>query len=517
MKINKFFREDHTVNLTVEIESEPFESAKRRAARMVAQRTRIPGFRPGKAPYNVVVRTVGEGAIVEQAIDLLLDELYPKIIEESEIKPYSAGKLNNILSLDPLTLEFNVPLEPVVSLPEYKNIRVPYELRTITEDEVNQILEDLRDRHATLEPVERPAQEGDQVSLRLRAERKSPEEGKELVLINDRQTVLTIKSQDDPAKYEWPFKGFSRYLIGLSAGDEKTFEYTYPEDSDPENLRGTEAVFYVKIEEVKERHLPELNDEFARQFGDYESLAKLREDILNNLEKNEKENYEREYQDKIIEEILKEAIIQYPPVMLQRELEYFKNQLENRLRQQNLDLPAYLKIRQMSEEDLNKELLPAAEQRLRRSLLLLEIAKYENIQIDDQIVQNETLSTLDYLHQTLKPEASRRIMTRDFIQNIAANISGDLLVKNTLDRLVAIAKGELEAKEETAKSSADEDAVQHSDQEADSANVQAAPENTAEALEENAQLPLGTTESETSKSVVPEKPTKKRKTRKEIE
>lgn len=435
--------------MTVELEPEPLEAAKKRAARQIAQRTRIPGFRPGKAPYAVVLRSVGENVVTQEAMDLLLEEVYPKIIEESDLKPYSAGTLDNILSLDPPTLEFTVPLAPVVTLPEYQQIRFPYELTPVTEGDVNQVLEDLRDRHAAFEPVDRPAEDGDQVTLRLRAERKQPVEGKDLTLINDRQTVLTVHPESDPAKSEWPFSGFSRHLVGMAASSEKSFEYTYPEDSDLENLRGVEALFYIKIEAVKLRKLPDLDDNFAQTLGEYETLEKLREEILNGLTEQRKNDYENEYQNKIIDEILKGATILYPPQMLEGEVAFFRNQLERRLAQQNLDMATYLRVRQLTEDGLKKELLPSAEQRLRRSLLLFEIARKEDIKVDEQAVQNEAISTINQIQQSYKPEESRRMLTQGFMQNVVVTITSDQLVQKTLMKLMEMAQGKVQTTSET--------------------------------------------------------------------
>lgn len=442
MNINTQFLQDHQAKLTVELEAEPFEAAKHRAARQIAKRTRIPGFRPGKAPYNVVLRTVGENHVVQEAMDLLLEEVYPKIIEQAEIKTYGPGQLSNIVSLDPPTLEFTVPLAPVVNLPEYDSIRFPYELSAVTDDDVDQVLQDLRDRYATFETVDRPAQDGDQVNLKLTAERKNPAEGQDPFLYNDRSTVLTVNPTDSEAKTEWPYSGFSRNLVGLSAGDEKTFDYIYPEDAQIENLRSVEMNYRIKIETVKVRNLPELNDEFAKTLGEYENLEALRKEIHTGLGEQRKSDYDKTYQNQIVDHILSGADIHYPPQMLERETDAFLSQLENRLAQQNLDMSTYLKARQLDEEGLRKEMQPSAEERLKRSLILMEIAKIEKIEVEEQLVQNETINTINQLHQYYKPEEARRIITQDFIQNVVGNITGEILLDKTLQHLTSIAKGE---------------------------------------------------------------------------
>jgi trigger factor len=494
--------QDHQVKVTVELESQPFEDAKQKAARQIAKRTRIPGFRPGKAPYSVVVRSVGEGAIVQEAMDLLLDIIYPQMLDEAQIRPYGPGSLTNIISLDPPTLEFTVPLEPQVGLPDYATIRFPYEFSEPNQADVDQIVEDLRDRYATFEPADRPAQDGDQVSLHISAERKHVEEGQSLAIINDRETALTVNSEDADTQHEWPFSGFSRKLVGLSAGNEISFEYTYPEDSYLENLRGTEAVFRIKVDAVKQRALPELNDEFAQNLGEYENLEKLREEILRGITEQRKNDYDRDFQNKIIDEILKDAMIQYPPQMFERELDAFQRQLEDRLAQQGLDMKTYLATRQLDAEGLRKELMPSAEQRLRRSLVLLEVARQEKIEVNEQEVQNQAITTLNQIHQYYKPDEAKKILTQDFIQNIISNITSDLLVQNTLNHLASIAKGEAA------------EAEQASDSEKSTPQTETKSVAVEAAIDEN----IPPTEVINQADETPKaKPTKKRKSKKESE
>lgn len=445
MNIEKNYTEDHQVKLTVTIDKEPLEEAKHRAARKLAQRTRIPGFRPGKAPYNVVLRTVGESAVLQEAVDMLLDEQYPKIIEQAGIKAYGSGELDSITSMDPLTLEFTIPLEAEVTLGEYKSLRFPYELPSVTDEQVDQFVEELRDRSATMEPTNEPAKDGDVIFLRLSADRKNPKEGQTVAIINDRSTTVTVKPETADKSSEWPFPGFSRRLVGAKPGDEDTFEYAYGEDSVLENLRGTEAIFRYKVEEVKSRSLPELNDEFAKSMGEFENLEEMRVEVRKGLEEQAKTEYEKEFDNQILEAIQEKSTIKFPPQMLERELDVFLHQLEHRLQDQGLDMQTYLKTRQMTQEELRNETRPSAEARLKRSLILFQVAKEENVQVNDQDVQNEAMQTLNQLNQVYTPQEAKKMVTNEFIQNMVSNITSDLLVKNTLQRLEAYAKGEVES------------------------------------------------------------------------
>ena len=154
MKIDSERLEDHQVKLTVEFEDEIFEGYKRRAARQIAKRTKIPGFRPGKAPYHIIVRTVGEQPVIERGLEYLVDDQYPRIIEEANIDPYGPGQIEEIVSFEPLVLEFVIPLAAEIKLGDYHSIRIPYELQVIGEDDVNEVLDNLRQSQA-IEEAER--------------------------------------------------------------------------------------------------------------------------------------------------------------------------------------------------------------------------------------------------------------------------------------------------------------------------------------------------------------------------
>ena len=450
LKIETQPLEDHQVKLVVEVDPQPFEKAKRRAASRLSRRTKIPGFRPGKAPYQIVQRHIGEEVILEESLDILLKDLYPKIIEEAEIEPHGPGKLENVVSVDPLKLEFVVPLASEVELGDYRSIRFPYEPEETTEQDVEDVLQDLRHRQAMDEPVERPAQEGDHVYIRLSAERVIAEEGQDPALIADRPQSLLIASEDDDMENEWPFSGFSRELIGMSPGDEKSLTHTFPEDSDYEALKGVTAEFKVTMEEVKSRTLPELNDEFAQSVGDYAGLEELRSEIRNSLEQQNKKTYDDDYDDKILNEVVEQSTIKYPPQMLEEEIDEVLHQLEHRLESQNLDLDTYLMTREMDKDDLREEVKPVAEKRLKRSLVLLEISKEEDVDISPDEVQAETERALDILSRTMSEKDLRKLSTEQLIPNLVGNIMVDMRISKTSERLQSIAKGEVEASEEMA-------------------------------------------------------------------
>lgn len=448
MKIDIQPLEDHQVKLTAEISPEPLEQAKRRAAREIARKTKIPGFRPGKAPYAIVQRFVGEETILDEGLEILIRDIYPKIIEEAGIQPYGPGKFENVASLDPLRLEFTIPLMAEIQLGDYRSIRFPYEAREISDQEVDEFIERLRQRKAVEEPVERPAQPGDRVELRLQGRRLQPKEGENPTLVQERaySTILAEEGADD--SLAWPFPGFSRQLIGLSAGETKTLTHTFSEDSEFEALRGEPAEFVVTVEQVKERRLPEADGEFARSIREtYESMEDLRAEVRASLERQVLEEYEADYDEKTVNAVVEQSTIKYPPQMLEHEIEEVIHQLANRLKAQNLDLETYMKTRGIDAEGLRQEARPVAENRLKRSLVLLEIAEAEGIEIEKEELQSETERTLEAMTRFMSEAELRKVSTNDLIPDLVGNILAEMRIKRTLERLRSIAKGEREGDE----------------------------------------------------------------------
>jgi len=233
LKIETFELEDHRKKITAEFDMDTLERFKHQAARKISQEVKIPGFRPGKAPYDMVRRLYGDKAIQEEAVNLMLEDLYPEVIKESKINPYGPGKLEEITSVDPPKFTFIVPLTPEVELGDYKAMREDYVTPVVTDEKVDDTIERLQRRAGTAEPVERPAQAGDLVAIKLSSRLIQPDEGQEPVLIDEsNQEMVAGKPEEhmDDEGHEWPYPGFANELVGLSAGDKKVFKYTFSDD-----------------------------------------------------------------------------------------------------------------------------------------------------------------------------------------------------------------------------------------------------------------------------------------------
>ncbi len=443
MKIESTPREDHQVTLTVEIDTDKFEGAKRRSARQLSKRGKIAGFRPGKAPYEVIRRQYGDEAILEGAIDVLLDEVYPKAIEEAELEPAAPGSLEKVESFDPPTFVFTVPLRPEVDLGDYRSLRKEYAFAEPDEAAVDEKLEELQKMYATTETVERPIEEGDYVMTQIEGEWE-----------RESHAVYIAPEERDN---ELPFPGFGKKLVGMAPGESKTISKTFPEDNEDESLRG-KMKFKVTIKTVRGTTFPELDDEFAKSVG-VDSLEALRELLAENLKAEASAEYDDEFFSALIEEIKAQATVKYPPQVLDREVEYVLDDIKQRLAQQGMEFDAYLK---MQDTDLEKfteeEARPVAQKRLERSLIFDEIARLENIEVGEEDLQGEFTRTMMELAQQgydLSNVKGGERAQREIANNIAMQSATQIVTRKTLDRLKAIATGEQEKAEKEAAEAAE--------------------------------------------------------------
>ncbi len=454
MKIEKQLLEDHQMQLTVEVEAELMEASKRRAARQIAQRGKIPGFRPGKAPYDVIVRYYGETAIVEQAMDLLVDDIYPKILDQAEIKPAAAGSLEKIEEVDPPKLVFRVPLAPEVDLGDYRSVRLPYEWSAPGKKELDEALDEFRLMYATTETVERPVEIGDYLLVDVKGERAKPkeeEDRKAALSRNGFALVVRKEAKED----EWPYPGFSKALVGMSPGESKTIKHKYPKDDSDESLRGETVNFEVTVKTVRSMTMPELDDEFAKMTGQYETLEELKETFQKDLETRSKTEYDDQYYLDLVDKIKAGATIKYPPQVVEHEAEHVIDDLRQRLSRQGLELETYFKMRQTTQEKfMEEEAKPVAIKRLERSLILEQLAREEKIEVDESSLQNEfgqTLTALQYQGLNLGQVRGGKRGQQQVAEAIAMESASRLITRRTLERIKAIATGEYKPEEPEAE------------------------------------------------------------------
>jgi len=400
LNIEKEIQENRQALLTVEYTPQAFEGYKRRAAKKISKDTKIPGFRPGKAPYQVIVNRYGEGTIIQEAIDILLEEDYGKILGEADIEPSGPGNLESIESYDPPTFVFLVPLEPEVDLGAYRSIRKNFELEEFDISEVDDFIDRMRRNAATIIPADHPAEEGDLVYFTLSGEFLNPSEEEDATITDKTpQQVIIPKEGEDPEK-GWPYPGFANELKGFKDGDIKEIQYTYPEDYEDEDYQGRTAIFTVEVQSVKALELPEFNDDFVQTLGNYESAEDFRTQIENRLRNEHQNAYDQTYFNELLKEITKNTNLNYPPQMLEHEEEHVLEEIKSQLEDRNMDFDTYLQLRDSNEEDfIESEVRPAAKERLERSLVVDALIEAEGLKLDQERLKehiNEVMSEVFY-------------------------------------------------------------------------------------------------------------------------
>jgi len=442
LNIEKQYQDDHSVKLIVEIDQEKMDTFKRRAATKISSRSKVPGFRPGKAPYDVVVRTFGDAAITEQAIDLLIDMEYSNILKEADINPGASGTLEAVDSLTPPKFTFRVPLAPEVDLGDYHAVRMAYEWKAPEQQDFDAAVEELRQMYASTETVERAIELGDYVLLDVTSETTE---------LNRTGFATFVRKEEKDT--EWPYNGFARELIGLKAGESKTIEHTFPETWEVEELKGKEVKIEAKIKIVRGVTLPDLNDEFAKLTGAGETMEALNEAVKKDVESRSQNAYDDVYFVDLIEKVKEVATIKYHEHTIEHEGEHVLQDLANRLSQQNMDLDTYFKVRQTTREKfVEEEVKPVAKKRLERSLILDEIIRRENVQLDNEALDaeyNATLNALAMQGVDFSKIRGGRKGQKQLSENIAMESASRVMTRKALEVLKSIATGEYKPAEET--------------------------------------------------------------------
>jgi trigger factor len=443
LKIEQSYLEDHQLEVIVEAEQEAFEKAKYQAAKELAKGKKIPGYRPGKAPYQLIVNHFGEAAIVDHAIEHFLDEIYPKILDQVDYEPYGPGQVKEIKSFEPPTFIFNIPLQPEVSLGKYRDIRLPFELSDVEDEDVDQVIERMRSQQATVEPVDHPAEEGNLVdtSINCRPVDSDPDD-LDSYLLNNQPLPVMIKNKEEDSSREWPFPGFSRQLLGVSEGDSLELTNEFPDDENvDEDYRGKEVLYSVTVEGIRERILPEVDDEFVKTVSELKNVAELKDQILEQLREQKKLEDENSYLDSILEKILEDAEIKYPPQMLENEIDGEIRELEARLKMQGMDLEMYLNIQDLDEEGLKEQIKPNAEKRIQNGLVIGKISEDEDFDINPDDITGEYQTILDG-HFGDDDKARKEYMQSGDSIALLNRVSSQVVTQKTLEFLKVLAQGE---------------------------------------------------------------------------
>jgi len=370
-----------SLNVRVEVPPERLDSAIGEAVRHLSQRTKIPGFRPGKAPRGVIEAVVGKDAVLEEAMDHLVQRAYREAMVEKEILPLTQADVNVEQGIEgkPVIFTATVQVRPEVKLGDYRGFNFKPEIDTIDADKVQKVVDELRDQNASLSPVEdRGAKNGDYAVIGYTGSREgTPFDGGSA----ERMPLIIGEERLIP--------GFEANLLGLRPGETAGFDISFPDDYPEASLAGKPVRFEVELKELREKVLPPEDDDFARSIGQFEDLANLRTEIKARLERNALDRARHEFADKIIEYATANATLELPDVLVDQEVEIMHDELRASLARQGVDEAAYLKATEKSEADLHADFRPRAEKRVKVLLVLSKIAEDEGLEISDRDVEAE--------------------------------------------------------------------------------------------------------------------------------
>lgn len=409
--------------LTVEVEAEQFDAALDKAFKKVVGKVNVPGFRKGKVPRAIFEKRFGAEALYQDALDILLPEAYIQAVKETGIEPIDRPEVDieEIGKGQALKFKAKVEVKPEVSLGEYKGLEVTERSSEVTEEEMDAELKRLQQRHAELVVVEEgTAEDGDMVVIDFEGfvDGEAFEGGKA------EKYSLELGSNSF-------IPGFEAQIVGMAKEEEKDIEVTFPEEYHVEDLKGKPALFKVKLHEIKRKNLPELDDEFAKDVSEFETLDEFKEDLSRKLAERKEQANKAQIQEELVNKASEAAEVDIPSVMIDNEVETMLKDFEDRLRMQGMNLELYFQFSGQNEEALREQMRGDAEKRVRNNLVLEAIAKAENIEASEEEI-NAELENMAKTYQRTTEEIRSILEANGTLENMGKDIS----IRKTIDFLV---------------------------------------------------------------------------------
>lgn len=372
--------EKNVVKFEITVGADKFAEAVKKSYSKNAKKFNVPGFRKGKAPMNIIKKYYGEGALYEDAINYIYETTYSQVLVENDIHPVDYPSIDIVQIGEGKEFIYTalVPVVPEVELGAYKGIAVKKEVLEVTDEDVENKLKELQAQNTRVEIKEGAIEKGD------------------IAVIDFKGYVDNVAFEGGEAKdYELEIgsgsfiDNFEDQLVGLSAGESKDVNVNFPEQYGKEELNGKPAKFEVTVNSVKKKELPEINDEFASEVSEFETLEELRNNIREELVKANEAKATNEYEMAVIEAVVANANVEIPDAMVNRELDGMLQDLENRLKYQGLDIESYFKFTNTSEADFREQMKDIASKNVKNELVLNEIAKAEKIEASEEEIREK--------------------------------------------------------------------------------------------------------------------------------
>jgi trigger factor len=374
--------ENNVVKFEITVEAKKFSEAVQKAYKKNSNKFNVPGFRKGKAPLSIIKKYYGEGVFYEDAVNFCCDDTYPVAIEENDIKPVDYPEINIVEVGEGKDFVYTatVTVTPEVELGDYKGLEVEKVQYPVTDEDIQNELKSMQQKNARIETKE--------------------EDG---TVENTNVAVIDFTGFVDGTPFEGGegtdysleigsgtfIDNFEEQLIGLKKGETKDVEVTFPEEYGKEELNGKKATFNVTIKEIKIKELPAIDDEFAKEVSEFDTLEELRNDLKAKFQENNSAREKSEFEDAVIAAVCDNAKVEIPEVMVKNEVDQMIKELETRLSYQGLDLKSYYEFTNSSEEKVRDYMKETAEKRVKTKLVLEEIVKVEKVEVTEEELLNK--------------------------------------------------------------------------------------------------------------------------------
>ena len=418
--------EKNTAKLTIEVPAEKFEEAVQHSYNKNKGKFNIPGFRKGKAPFNMIKKMYGVGVFYEDAVDEVIDASYPDAAKESglEIVSRPSISIEEIEEGKAFVYTAVVAVKPEVTLGEYKGVEVQKTKSEVTEEDIETEIKRAREKNSRLITVEdRGIEDGDQVTIDF----DGSVDGKRFEGGKAEDYPLTIGSHTF-------IDNFEEQLIGKKTGEECEVNVTFPAEYHVEELKNKPAVFKVKVKEIQRKELPEANHEFASEVSDFDTMEEYKKDLSEKLHAEKVEAAKTADEDKVVAKVIENATMEIPDQMVEEQVNGMVNDYARRLESQGISFKQYVEITGMTAEKIGEQMKPQAIKRIQTRLVLEAVVKAENIQADDVAVEEQ----FDKMAADFKMDKEQ--IKGMFGEEQMAQLKEDLAVQKAIDFLVAEAK-----------------------------------------------------------------------------
>ena len=418
--------EKNTAKLTIEVPAEKFEEAVQHSYNKNKGKFNIPGFRKGKAPFNMIKKMYGVGVFYEDAVYEVIDASYPDAAKESglEIVSRPSISIEEIEEGKAFVYTAVVAVKPEVTLGEYKGVEVQKTKSEVTEEDIETEIKRAREKNSRLITVEdRGIEDGDQVTIDF----DGSVDGKRFEGGKAEDYPLTIGSHTF-------IDNFEEQLIGKTTGEECEVNVTFPAEYHVEELKNKPAVFKVKVKEIQRKELPEANDDFASEVSDFDTMEEYKKDLTEKLQAEKIEAAKTADEDKVVAKVIENATMEIPDQMVEEQVNGMVNDYARRLESQGISFKQYVEITGMTAEKIGEQMKPQAIKRIQTRLVLEAVVKAENIQADDAAVEEQ----FDKMAEDFKMDKEQ--IKGMFGEEQMAQLKEDLAVQKAIDFLVAEAK-----------------------------------------------------------------------------